>query len=214
MTVEDLEAAVIATTDKVYENPEAGHAFSEADRLGGDDPYSASKAAAEIAALAYAKSFFGSRAAIATARAGNVIGGGDWAEDRLVPDLVRALERNEALVLRNPRSVRPWLHVLDVIAGYFALLQYLATGEGPDRAFNFAPASSDRLTVVALAETVAKTLGKPLAWREEPSPEKPEKGILLLDASLAERELAWSPRLSQATAVEWTAGMVRELPGR
>ena len=138
--VPDVKSIVVITTDKVYENNETGRAFVETDPLGGHDPYSASKAAAEIAVSSHRLSFFAARkVGLATARAGNVIGGGDWAEDRMIPDAIRAWTSNQALMVRNPASVRPWQHVLEPLAGYLSLAEQLWFDPAKAGAWNFGP---------------------------------------------------------------------------
>ena len=149
----NLRAVLVITTDKVYANPETGEPFAEDCRLGGHDPYSASKAAAEIVTASFAESFFGDGAArVATARAGNVVGGGDWAEDRLIPDLWRAHATATPVVLRNPGATRPWQHVLDLTAGYLVYVERLASGrDAAPAALNFGPVQGDTRTVAEVA---------------------------------------------------------------
>ncbi|MFL6863200.1 MAG: CDP-glucose 4,6-dehydratase [Allosphingosinicella sp.] len=190
------EAVLIATTDKVYAQPGPKRPFRETDPLGGDDPYSASKASVELIARSFAH-----RLAIATARAGNVIGGGDFAEDRLVPDLWRAARRGAPLRLRFPQATRPWQHVLDPLAGYLLYLERLAGGGGAlPPALNFGPASGESVTVAALAEALGAG-----GWEADPGPHPPEAAALSLDASLARETLGWRPRLGAAEMIEWTA---------
>lgn len=200
-----LKAIVVVTSDKVYANRAGAKPFRETDRLGGDDPYSASKAAAELAVGAWRASFAASGPPVATARAGNVIGGGDWAADRLVPDLLRALEARRALELRQPESTRPWQHVLDPLAGYLMLAERLAEGRTLPEALNFGPAPESVLPTRVLVEQLSSALGRGPDWRHVPRPEIPEKPVLALDAGLAERTLGWRPRLAIGEAVAWTA---------
>ena len=200
-----LKAIVVVTSDKVYANRADATPFREGDRLGGDDPYSASKAAAELAVASWRASRGAAAPPVATARAGNVIGGGDWAEDRLVPDLVRALEAGRSLELRQPDSTRPWQHVLDPLAGYFMLAERLAEGRALPDALNFGPASASVVPTRTLVERLSKALGCRHDWRYVPRPGVPEKPVLALDAGLAERTLGWRPRLAIAEAVAWTA---------
>ena len=150
---EGLQAVLVVTTDKVYRNDGNGHPFAEDDPLGGADPYSASKAAAEIVVASMATSFFGGKG-VATARAGNVIGGGDWSEDRLIPDIWRAVKAGKPLRLRNPEATRPWQHVLDPLAGYLRYAERLASGADVPKALNFGPLPGDALTVAEIADAM------------------------------------------------------------
>lgn len=204
---------VMVTTDKVYENPESGQPFSEDDKLGGYDPYSASKAAAEIAIDAYRRSFFtpqqvaGSYKAIASARAGNVIGGGDFAQDRIIPDIVRALEAGKKVVLRNPQSVRPWQHVLESLSGYLLLAAQMTRQPAKfSKAYNFGPEPADFKTVEAVTQMFLQTFDQPDAYRSQAQQHAPhEAKLLMLDSGRAKTELGWMPRLSAEEAVSWTA---------
>lgn len=200
----NLAAIVVATTDKVYENTETGTPFAETDRLGGHDPYSASKAATEIVAASFRKSFFSARGtpALATARAGNVIGGGDWSDDRIVPDIVRAARGEAPLVLRYPNAVRPWLHVLEPLAGYLQMAEHMATGRTPViEALNFAPDPEQSRTV---AELVAG-FGVEVAGLEMAGQQPKEAGLLRLSPARAHEVLGWSTRLNFDETVAWTA---------
>jgi len=190
-------AVVIVTTDKVYENREWVHSYRETDRLGGHDPYSSSKASCELAVDSWRKSFFGdgSPVRIATARAGNVIGGGDWAEDRIFPDLARAIAACRPLVVRNPESVRPWQHVLDPLSGYLRLAERLFTCEEPQyqSAFNFGPDSTaarsvGELVEVAFANWPGETGGPPSSNQPH------EARMLALECLKARQILGWVPR--------------------
>ena len=201
-----LDAVLVVTTDKVYANSDRGGDFVEDDPLGGHDPYSSSKAAAEIAAASYAASFFDPLGIpVATARAGNVIGGGDWSPDRLVPDVWRAAARGEPVALRYPEATRPWQHVLEPLAGYFLYLEALAGRREVPRALNFGPPAGSAATVASVAEAIARALGAPSAWRRDEAPAPPEMRSLSLDPSLAMASLGWRPRLSCDEAVEWSA---------
>jgi CDP-glucose 4,6-dehydratase len=200
-----LKAIVVVTSDKVYANREGAQPFRESDPLGGDDPYSASKAATELAVASWRASFAAEGPSVATARAGNVIGGGDWSADRLVPDLVCALEQGRPLDLRQPESTRPWQHVLDPLAGYLMLAEQLAQGKALPDALNFGPASESVLPTRVLVERLSQALGHRSGWRHVPRPEIPERPLLALDAGLAERTLGWRPRLAIGDAVAWTA---------
>lgn len=206
----ELKAALVITSDKVYANAETGRAFAEGDALGGKDPYSASKAAAEIVTQSFARSFF-DRAGIpvATARGGNVIGGGDYSRDRLVADIVRAGQSQGVTVLRHPEATRPWQHVLDCLAGYLSYLERLATDPTTPRALNFGPRpGGPEVTVGELASAAVQALGaKP--WRHEPDPDSLEARALGIDASLAKRVLGFESRLDAPAAVAWTMDWYR-----
>lgn len=207
----DLQAAVIATSDKVYCNERPGRRLAEHDRLGGNDPYSASKAACEIAVACFTRSFFGdhatSKGRIATARAGNVIGGGDWSADRLIPDVWRARRQNRPVHLRFPESTRPWQHVLDPLSGYLAYAQGLCDSLAVD-ALNFGPeAGSAELTAGALAQMFAAAYGADgtHAWQAADGQHPAEAKHLAIDSQKAMRLLGWRARLAQEEAVAWTA---------
>ena len=202
----DVVAAVIVTSDKVYRN-EGDRAFVESDPLGGDDPYSASKAACEILVASHRASF-ADLPPFATARAGNVIGGGDFGQDRLIPDLVGALQAGEVLVLRNPAATRPFQHVLDVVAGYLLLAESLAAGSAPE-AVNFGPAAAE-LPVSALLDHWQEATGQAINWRLFDGPPMPEKSRLALDSRLARSRLDWTPRRDTAQAVAETADWYRD----
>jgi CDP-glucose 4,6-dehydratase len=196
---------LVVTSDKVYRNIENGSAFNENDPLGGDDPYSASKAAAEMAVHSWRASFATAGHIIASARAGNVIGGGDFSEDRLVPDIYRAMVGDKPLVLRYPQAVRPWQHVLDTVFGYLAYVEVLSVKkEGVPLAINFGPDRSEAVTAENLLKSFEQALGKKVSRTIEANV-LPEKSILLLDTSLAEKCLNWRNRLSMAETVKWTA---------
>jgi CDP-glucose 4,6-dehydratase len=205
-TAPHLEAAVVVTSDKVYENHGEGRAFEEADRLGGHDPYSNSKACAELLTASFRGSFFGGGPPIATARAGNVIGGGDWSEDRLIPDCVRALASGQAVNLRYPEAIRPWQHVLEPLSGYLTLAQALV--EAPQktpRAVNFGPDPASFCTVREVVDAFgARFAGKP-GWVRDPAPQPPEAQALTLSSELAARTLDWRPRLDIRESLSWTA---------
>lgn len=208
---ESVRAIVLITTDKVYENREWMYPYREVDALGGHDPYSASKAAAEIVAASYRASYFGGGrhhpACVATARAGNVIGGGDWAADRLVPDCLRAFAEGEAVRLRFPAAVRPWQHVLEPLAGYLRLAEGLLDSAGARLAcgWNFGPDVRGDATVGEVAEAMARYWGEGARVELAPSAEHPhEAGLLRLDSSCARNLLGWKPRWSLRQALEQT----------
>ena len=202
-------SVVMVTTDKVYRNAETGQAFAEDDPLSGHDPYSASKAAMELAVASWRASFFGGDGPrVATARAGNVIGGGDWSANRIVPDLARALAGNAVPELRHPGALRPWQHVLEPLAGYLWLSAKLAGADGADfaEAWNFGPDPDDAHTVGDLAEALLAAWDRP-GWNRADNAESPhEAGLLRLAIAKAEARLGWHPVWDFAATVERTAG--------
>ena len=203
---DDLAAVLIVTSDKVYAETGAPHAHTETDPLGGADPYSASKAACELATVSMAQSFLQPRSVVvATARAGNVIGGGDFAPWRLVPDVVRAARDDTALHLRDANATRPWQHVLDCVGGYLAYLRALASGRNVPLALNFGPRSTVQPTAGELAAAVQQALGVAAGWTQRPDPALPERHTLAIDSTLARRCLGWTDRLSAKLMVEQTA---------
>lgn len=205
-----LECALIVTSDKVYENDGAGRPFAEESRLGGHDPYSASKACAELLTASFRDSFFADGPPIATVRAGNVIGGGDWAPDRLIPDCVRALERGTPVTLRYPDSVRPWQHVLEPLGGYLALAEALATAPNAvPRAVNFGPDAASFCRVRDVVDAFSACFGGKPGWQADGSAHPPEARALTLSSALAERALGWHPRLALADSLAWTAEWYR-----
>lgn len=203
--LDGLRAALIVTSDKVYRNDSAGHAFAEGDALGGEDPYSASKAAAEIAVASWRASFRAELPPIATARAGNVIGGGDFGEQRLVPDLVRAQMAGEALMLRRPDATRPFQHVLDVLRGYLMLAERLlaAPAEAP-AALNLGPRDGE-ISVRDLLAHWGIATGEAVRWAQVQGPVMDEARRLALDSSLAGRAIFWHPVLDTPRAIAQTA---------
>ena len=187
-----LLAVLVVTTDKVYENLEDGHAFREDHPLGGHDPYAASKAAAEIAVQSYRRTFFEPAGLpLATARGGNVIGGGDFAEDRIVPDIWRAMQCGEPIKLRYPQATRPWQHVLDCVGGYLCFAQALAERRTNARALNFGPIGSPMLSVADLVATMQRALGAATGWQLDAGPKPREMQALALDCSAAQQILGW-----------------------
>jgi CDP-glucose 4,6-dehydratase len=208
-----VRSIVIVTSDKCYENREWVWGYREDEPMGGYDPYSASKAAAEIVTAAYRRSFFsdGSGTAVASARAGNVIGGGDWAEDRLIPDIVRGVTKGEPVVIRNPLSTRPWQHVLDPLGGYLLLAQRLY--EAPERhaeAWNFGPGDETPVPAGELARRLVAILGKGTLEVMPPDPKAVHEATFLkLDCSKARARLGWRPRLGVDAALEMTARFYR-----
>jgi CDP-glucose 4,6-dehydratase len=202
----DARVAIVVTSDKCYEPRPDGAPCREGDPLGGADPYSASKACAELVTAAHRRSF-PDGPAIASARAGNVIGGGDWAADRLVADAIRAAAAGRELVLRNPSAVRPWQHVLGPVGGYLELAQRLwddAAAAGP---WNFGPDPGDELPVSDVADRMCELWGEGLRWRAEADGGPPETALLRLDSTKARRELGWAPAwgldAGLSATVEW-----------
>ncbi|ABS64956.1 CDP-glucose 4,6-dehydratase [Parvibaculum lavamentivorans DS-1] len=210
-TVNALQTVLVVTTDKVYENAEQGISFCEDDPLGGHDPYAASKAATELVAASYARSFFAARGVrLATARGGNVIGGGDFSEDRLVPDIWRALRKNEPLLLRNPEAARPWQHVLDCLCGYFTFVRGLADLPDAPAALNFGPPhDAPVLTVAELAGAVQAALGSGAMWQPAADRGPHEMATLEIDSRRARSLLGWRDQLAGAPCVQWLADWYR-----
>ncbi len=207
-----VRAVVSVTTDKCYENREWLWGYRESDPLGGYDPYSSSKACAELVSAAYRQSFFsGGGVRLATARAGNVIGGGDWSEDRLIPDLVRGFVSGKPVAIRRPEAIRPWQHVLEPIEGYIRLAERLLAEDGARyaTAFNFGPADDDARPVEWIAERMAKQWGDGAEWFVDGERGVHEAGYLKLDASRARAELGWSPRLRLGDALDWLVSWYR-----
>jgi CDP-glucose 4,6-dehydratase len=207
---EGVRAVVVVTSDKCYENPAgAGRRFVEGDPLGGGDPYSSSKACAELVAAAYRRAFFTAEDSprVATARAGNVIGGGDWGRDRLIPDIVRAVQAGVPVRVRNPDAVRPWQHVLNPLSGYLLLVEHLWRSPSAARAWNFGPAPQDARAVSWIVQRLAVLWDGALSWEPGAGSHPLEATHLALDSNAAERDLAWRPAwdLEQALErlVEW-----------
>ncbi len=208
-----VRAVVIVTSDKCYENHDIDEAFRETDAMGGRDPYSASKGAAELVTAAYRASFFSNGAAIASARAGNVIGGGDWAEDRIIPDAARALSKGTALVVRNPDATRPWQHVLEPLSGYLWLgARLLRDGQGYAGAWNFGPTSQsgERSVRWVVEQFLAEWGTGSWSTAEDTSSQPHEAHRLSLDSSKAREQLGWAPVWDAPTAVARTAAWYRE----
>lgn len=200
-----VRVLINATTDKVYAEHATGAGYKESDPLGGHDPYSTSKACAEMVSDCYRKSFFnGGTTRIATARAGNVIGGGDWAEDRLIPDLVRAASSGQALHVRNPAAIRPWQHVLEPLSGYLRLAQGLWSDPALSGGWNFGPGESSEISVRELVLGMARHWPA-LRMRHDATPQPHEAAQLRLDISKAHRELSWQPVWGIDTTLAHTA---------
>ena len=200
-----VKGCVIITTDKVYEENLQPMGYKESDRLGGSDPYSASKACSELVAKSYRESFFGEEGStcIATARAGNVIGGGDYATDRIIPDCIRAAKRKETIFIRNPYSIRPWQHVLEPLAGYLALALKLEAGDRDFcSALNFGPYRDDSLTTGELASVFCGCWGENLKWEHSGELKAPHESVILkLNITKAMKTLGWTPKLTITQAV-------------
>lgn len=208
----NLLAVLVITTDKVYLNHNEPISLSESSPLGGFDPYSASKAASEIVTAAYAQSFFNAlEVPMCTARAGNVIGGGDWSIDRIIPDLWRAYKAGHPVALRYPNAVRPWQHVLDPVYGYLLYLEYMAsTPTEMPRALNFGPPIQPLRTVLDLAKSFSSQFeASHLFTIGESDPKYHENHFLSIDASLAKRTLGWRSILNVDTAIDWTCRWYR-----
>jgi CDP-glucose 4,6-dehydratase len=206
-----VAAVVVITTDKCYESLGSERGYREEDSLGGHDPYSSSKACAELVVAAYRSSFFetgsydGRRVAVASARAGNVIGGGDWAEDRLIPDIVKAVAAGTLVKIRNPNATRPWQHVLEPLRGYLMLGEKLCA-DGPTfaSAWNFGPDAADVQPVRWIVENIVSTWGSPLRWEIDKGTHPHEHQLLQLDCSKAAQQLGWHPVLRLSDAVRMT----------
>lgn len=202
-----VRAVVIVTSDKCYENREWPWPYRECDRLGGHDPYSASKACAELITASYRSALAGADGPrIASVRAGNVIGGGDWARDRLVPDLVMAAAQKSVAVIRNPASVRPWQHVTEPLWGYLTLAEALFTRRSQQEpgAWNFGPSPESVQPVATVADTICRLWGGGAEWKHDSSVQPHEARTLTLDSSKARLQLGWSARLELRAALGWT----------
>jgi CDP-glucose 4,6-dehydratase len=212
---------ILVTTDKVYHNQEWPHAYRESDRLGGYDPYSASKACAEIIIESFRNSYFNPgdfsnhKKSIVVARAGNVIGGGDWAKDRIIPDSIRALQKNESIAIRNPASVRPWQHVMEPLYAYLLLGKKLA--EDPLKyanAYNFGPLHTDCWVVERMVQHAIKIWGGGNYHIVRAAEQPHEAGLLKLDINRAEKDLQWKPIYSAAEAIQKTVDWYRNFDGQ
>lgn len=210
-----VRVVLIVTSDKCYAHNDEPHPFREGDALGGRDPYSSSKACAEIVTAAYRDSFFGGPGAprVVSARGGNVIGAGDWAEDRLVPDLVRAFRDGTPAIVRNPDATRPWQFVLDLLSGYLRLVEAAFESSRADGPWNFGPVDDDSPPVRWIADALATRWGGSAQWRVDADVTGTEAPALRLDSSRARSILGWTPRVSLDEAVAWTIDGYKALLG-
>lgn len=203
----NLKAIISVTTDKCYENKEWDWGYRENEPMGGHDPYSSSKGCAELVTSAYRRSFFTGEhtASLASARAGNVIGGGDWAEDRLIPDILKAFENSQPVVIRNPLSTRPWQHVLEPLSGYLVLAQELyLNGDDFAEAWNFGPKDEDCKPVSWILDQMVKNWGNNVSWILDKKNNPHEAGFLKLDCSKASNKLKWNPKWN----LEYTLNLI------
>jgi len=200
-----VKAIVVVTTDKCYDNKEWPWGYRENEPMGGHDPYSNSKGCAELVTSAYRNSFLQtSGIAVGSARAGNVIGGGDWAADRLLPDILRAFEQNKPVTIRNPHATRPWQHVLEPLSGYLTLAEHLyKQGQAYAEGWNFGPKDDDARPVKWIVAHMVNSWGKGASWQHDGGVHPHEANYLKLDISKARARLGWQPRWSLATALEF-----------
>lgn len=211
-TCPSVRAVLVVTSDKCYENKELGRPFVEGDALGGSDPYSCSKAAAEMVVQSYLQSFYaplnntGRSIGLASARAGNVIGGGDWSQGRLIPDFMRAQNAGQPLTVRYPNAVRPWQHVLDSLKGYLLLaIGLVDTPMEYSGAWNFGPSSADIWTVNRVVDALVELWGNGASWKKEPVRQLHEAGVLLLNSQKAKEQLGWENRWHVEEALKKTS---------
>jgi CDP-glucose 4,6-dehydratase len=208
-----VRAVVVVTSDKCYAQRGDARAFVEDDPMGGHDPYSNSKGCAELVVDAYRRSFFAGETQLASGRAGNVIGGGDWGEDRLIPDIMRAALSGSQIAIRLPEAVRPWQHVLNPVAGYLRLAEALVSGDQAAEGWNFGPGSDDVRTVRWITERITELWPEPLEWHLDPGPHPAEAGFLALDSTKARERLGWAPAWNLDDAlmriVEWYSQLRR-----
>lgn len=213
-TIDHPVTCLVITSDKVYANDESGRAFVENDPLGGHDPYSASKAACEILTSSWRDSFAGqSSVTLASARAGNVIGGGDFSQDRIVPDIWRAYRVGKPLMLRNPGATRPWQHVLDCLNGYLLFVEHLVLNRGGDtqHALNFGPATAEAMTVGEISNGLLQRIDAPADWAQTVDRGPAEMGRLAIDSKAARTLLDWSERFGDEGMLDATASWFKAL---
>lgn len=204
-SVSSIKSSVIVTTDKCYENREWEYGYREIDPMGGYDPYSNSKGAAELVVSSYNDSFFQeTEQTICSARAGNVIGGGDWAKDRLVPDVIQSIKENEKVKIRNPKAIRPWQHVLEPISGYLLLAEKAYKKEDVRGGWNFGPTDEDAQNVQWVTEKIGEAWGKKDVWEKDGNEHPHEANYLKLDISKARMNLKWTPKWRAGKAVDST----------
>ncbi len=208
----DLRSAVVVTSDKCYENRERAEGYREDEPMGGYDPYSSSKGCAELVVSAYRRSFFQEgKTAVASVRAGNVIGGGDWADNRIVPDCMRALLAGRTISVRNPQAVRPWQLVLEPLAGYLLLARRLCDSPGQFASgWNFGPGEHDARPVGWIVQRVVDLWGQGAGWECRSQPQAHEAHLLKLDCSKAATKLDWAPRTSLDVALQWIVKWYKE----
>ena len=214
---DSVRAVVVVTTDKCYENRDWDWAYREVDPLGGSDPYSSSKACMELVVRSFRNSFFsadrvdGHRVGVASARAGNMVGGGDWGKDRLVPDMIRSFAAGKPVVLRNPQAKRPWQYVLETLRGYLLLAQALYEDPGQySGAWNFGPGAADVRSVQWIVEKLAAAWGAEAKWDIEPGQHPQEMQMLRLDCTKAANELSWAPVIELSDALKMTVNWYRD----
>ena len=212
----NLKSIVSITTDKCYENKEWDWGYRENESMGGHDPYSNSKGCAELVTSAYRKSFFSEKdsANLASARAGNVIGGGDWSDDRLIPDILKAFEKNEPVIIRNPLSTRPWQHVLEPLSGYLVLAEALYENSSFAEGWNFGPRDEDCRPVNWILDKLVEKWGDGASWELDKNNNPHEAGFLKLDISKAKNRLKWEPKWELNTTldliVEWQQNYLKD----
>jgi len=210
-----VRVVVNVTSDKCYQNLETLRGYEEHQAMGGHDPYSSSKGCAELVTAAYRDSYFKNpepatgEVGLATVRAGNVIGGGDWAEDRLIPDILRSFSRNESVEIRNPAAIRPWQHVLDPLSGYLMLAERLWSASAFAEGWNFGPRDEDAWPVENVINRIAKYWGDGAAWHLSAGHHPHEAKFLKLDCTKARTRLGWAPRTDLDTALRWTVAWHR-----
>ena len=209
---DSVKVVTVITSDKCYQNQEWIWGYRESDILGGNDPYSNSKACAELISRTYREAYFGPSnpnwqgAAIATVRAGNVIGGGDWAKNRLIPDIIKAIDTNSKLLIRNPDSTRPWQHVLEPLNGYMSLIERLwINKEKYATEWNFGPNENEMRSVSWVVDRLTEIWDKNITWESHPKTYPHEANYLRLDSSKARQELKWQPKLNLETTLNWVA---------